>query len=191
VKYVQVELAVIKNIASPVVKGIVPKPTDDSSPKQRVKHTNAVRNSNTISGRNSDAHETNRLEYSARAQPAMSRICSSLFGESSSPGSSLINHNNNHSSLLCLWNLKIMKDTLKLLLFHLRMLLYAVTIAYPFGSSRGLRTCIQPCKFSVVSENFNNLFNYQSSSPSSSLTFHEPNRLVNITREEMGWIYCY
>jgi hypothetical protein len=23
---------------------------------------------------------------------------------------------------------------------------HAVTIAYPFGSSRGLRTCIQPCK---------------------------------------------
>jgi hypothetical protein len=45
-----------------------------------------------------------------RAQPATSRICSSLFGESSSPGSSLSNHNNNHSSLLSLWNLKIMKD---------------------------------------------------------------------------------
>jgi hypothetical protein len=55
-------------------------------------------------------------------------------------------HNNNHSSLLSLWNLKIMKDTLRLLSFHLCMLPYAVTIAYPFGSSRGLRTCIQPCK---------------------------------------------
>jgi hypothetical protein len=48
-------------------------------------------------------------------------------------------HNiNNHSSLLSLWNLNIMKDTLRLLLFHLRMLPYAVTIAYPFGNSRGL-----------------------------------------------------
>jgi hypothetical protein len=43
------------------------------------------------------------------------------------------NNNNNHSSLLFLYNLKIMKDTLRLLLFHLRMLHYAVTIAYPFG----------------------------------------------------------
>jgi hypothetical protein len=42
---------------------------------------------------------------------------------------------NNHSSLLSLWNLKIMKDTLRLLSFHLR---YAVSIACPFGSSRGL-----------------------------------------------------
>jgi hypothetical protein len=33
-----------------------------------------------------------------------------------------------------------MKGTLGLLPFHLRML------PYPFGSSRGLRTCIQPCK---------------------------------------------
>jgi hypothetical protein len=39
-----------------------------------------------------------------------------------------------------------MKDTLRLLSFHLRMLPCAVTIAYPFGSSRGLRTCIQHCK---------------------------------------------
>jgi hypothetical protein len=39
-----------------------------------------------------------------------------------------------------------MKDTLRLLSFHLHMLPYAVTIAYPFGSSRGLRRCIQPCK---------------------------------------------
>jgi hypothetical protein len=54
-----------------------------------------------------------RLELWARtprAEPATSLICSSLFGESSSPGSSLSNHNNNHSSLLSLWNLKIMKD---------------------------------------------------------------------------------
>jgi hypothetical protein len=29
-------------------------------------------------------------------------------------------NNNNHSSLLSLWNLKIMKDTLRLLSFHLR-----------------------------------------------------------------------
>jgi hypothetical protein len=47
---------------------------------------------------------------------------------------------------LSLWNLKIMKDTLRLLSFHLRMLPCAVTIAYPFGGSRGLRACIQPCK---------------------------------------------
>jgi hypothetical protein len=39
-----------------------------------------------------------------------------------------------------------MKDTLRLLLFHLRRLPHAVTIAYPFGSSRGLRTCIKPRK---------------------------------------------
>jgi hypothetical protein len=45
---------------------------------------------------------------------------------------------NNHSSLLSSWNLKMMKDTLRLLSFHLRMLPYAVTFAYPFGSSRGL-----------------------------------------------------
>jgi hypothetical protein len=35
---------------------------------------------------------------------------------------SLNGMNNNHSSLLSLWNLKIMKDTLRLLLFHLCML---------------------------------------------------------------------
>jgi hypothetical protein len=34
------------------------------------------------------------------------------------------NNNNNHSSLLSLWNLKIMKDTPRLLSFHLRMLPY-------------------------------------------------------------------
>jgi hypothetical protein len=39
-----------------------------------------------------------------------------------------------------------MKDILRLLSFHLRMLPCAVTIAYPFGGSRGLRTCIKPCK---------------------------------------------
>jgi hypothetical protein len=39
-----------------------------------------------------------------------------------------------------------MKDTLRLLPFHLRMLPCAVTIAYPFGRSTGLRTCIRPCK---------------------------------------------
>jgi hypothetical protein len=32
-----------------------------------------------------------------------------------------------------------MKDPLKLLQSHLRMLPYAVTFAYPFGSNRGLR----------------------------------------------------
>jgi hypothetical protein len=37
-----------------------------------------------------------------------------------------------------------MKDTLRLLLLHLRMLPHAVTIAYLFGGSRGLLTCIQP-----------------------------------------------
>jgi hypothetical protein len=50
-----------------------------------------------------------------------------------------------------------MKDTLRLLLFHLRMLPYAVTIAYPFGSSRGLRTCIQPCIKEGLSRNWNAL----------------------------------
>jgi hypothetical protein len=40
------------------------------------------------------------------------------------------NNNNNHSSVLSLWNLKIMKDTLRLS-FHLRMLPHAVTIALP------------------------------------------------------------
>jgi hypothetical protein len=49
---------------------------------------------------------------------------------------------NNHSGLLSLWNLKIVKDTLRLLPFHLRMLPCAVTIVYSFGSSRGLCTCI-------------------------------------------------
>jgi hypothetical protein len=39
-------------------------------------------------------------------------------------------NNNNHSSLLSLWNLKIMKDALRLLSFLLRKLPYAVTIAY-------------------------------------------------------------
>jgi hypothetical protein len=47
------------------------------------------------------------------------------------------NNNDNHSSLLSLWNLEIMKDTLRLLSFHLRMLPYAVTIAYPFGRNVG------------------------------------------------------
>jgi hypothetical protein len=53
------------------------------------------------------------------------------------------NNNNNHSSLLSLWNLKIMKDTLGLS-SRLRMLPYTVTFAYPFGSSRGLYACFQP-----------------------------------------------
>jgi hypothetical protein len=44
----------------------------------------------------------------------------------------ICNNNNNHSSLLSLWNLKIMNDTLRLLSFHLRMLPYVVTIAYEF-----------------------------------------------------------
>jgi hypothetical protein len=39
-----------------------------------------------------------------------------------------------------------MKDTLRLLPFHLRMLPCVVTIPYQFGSSRGLPTCTQPCK---------------------------------------------
>jgi hypothetical protein len=41
-------------------------------------------------------------------------------------------NNNNHLSLLSLWNLKIMKDTLRLLSFHLHMLPYTVTITYPY-----------------------------------------------------------
>jgi hypothetical protein len=48
------------------------------------------------------------------------------------------NNNNNHSRLLSLWNLKIMKDTLRLLSFHLRMLPCAATIACTFGNNRGL-----------------------------------------------------
>jgi hypothetical protein len=39
--------------------------------------------------------------------------------------------NNNHPSLLSLWNLEIMKDTLRLLSFHLRMLPSAVGISVP------------------------------------------------------------
>jgi hypothetical protein len=57
-----------------------------------------------------------------------------------------LNNNNNHSILLLFWNLKIIKDTVRLLPFHLRMLPCAVTIAHPFGSSTGTYTFIQPFK---------------------------------------------